>query len=144
MGRNRAKVTGRAESGYYFQIPEYVLNSEQFRRLSYMAKALLLDIGAQFRGRNNGDLNATYSTMQKRNWKSKDSLAKTLRELLGARLLIKTRQGGRNQCCLYALGWRGIDDCGGKLDLALTTKVPLFAPIKNQSPTPATVPTRPT
>ena len=134
MGRTRAKVTGRADGGYFFPVPAHVLNSEQFRGLSYMAKALLLDIGAQFRGRNNGDLNATFSTMEKRNWKSKDTLHKAKQELIDARLLVLTRQGGKNQCSLFAFGWQGIDECGGKLDPALTTNVPLFAPLKKPIP----------
>jgi len=84
---------------------------------SKKARALLLDIGAQYRGNNNGDLAAPWSWMRARGWKSKDTLKRALDELLQAGMIELTRQGGLHCPNLYAVTWIGIDDCSGKLDV---------------------------
>jgi hypothetical protein len=60
--------------------------------------------------------------MQKRGWKSKDTLSKALKELLAGDWLEVTRQGGRNQATLYAVTFYAIDDCKGKLDIESTSR----------------------
>ncbi|WP_303900773.1 hypothetical protein [Thiohalomonas denitrificans] len=85
---------------------------------------LLVDLGAQYRGTNNGDLTAAFSIMERRGWKSKSSLQNALVELLETGWIIKTRQGGRNFPSLYALTFLPIDECGGKLDRP-STNAPL-------------------
>jgi DNA-binding PadR family transcriptional regulator len=65
---------------------------------------------------NNGDLTAAWRTMRVKGWASKATLYKALRELDATGFIIKTRQGGRRLCSLYAVTWRGIDECAGKLD----------------------------
>jgi hypothetical protein len=40
-------------------------------------------------------------------------------------MIIKTRQGGKNYPCLYAITWQPIDECRGKnLELGPTTTAP--------------------
>lgn len=118
--RSRRRHVGRSESGGYFALPHAVMASPAYLRLSHHAVALLNNLGAQYRGRNNGDLSAAWSVMQALGWKSRDTLRKALEELLAAGLIEKTRQGGKRVCCLYALTWHPIDECGGKLDCAPT------------------------
>jgi len=124
MPRKRLTYKGRAEqgSGGFFGLPHAVMASPSFRGLSAQAVKLLCDIGGQYRGKNNGDLCATWRVMQRLGWRSRDTLARALRELLGAGLIELTRQGGLNRCSLYALSWRSIDDCKGKLDVLPTIK----------------------
>jgi hypothetical protein len=81
---------------------------------------LLIDVAAQYRGTNNGDLSASFTLMKKRGWTSKDQLQKALTELLDRGFLILTRQGGRTMPSLFALTWESIDECGGKLDISST------------------------
>ena len=88
-----------------------------FAKLSGIAAKMLLELGRQYNGTNNGDLCATRKTLASRGWNSNDSMNRALRELEYYEFITKTRQGGKNLCSLYALGWRGIDECGGKLDL---------------------------
>lgn len=109
------------ESGSYLALPHAVLKSSAYRRLSAHAVKLLCDIGAQFSGYNNGNLSATWRIMQPLGWKSRDTLAKSLRELCTAGFIELTRQGGLNKCCLYALTWRSIDECKGRLDVPATS-----------------------
>lgn len=118
--RDRTRHKGRRESGTFLRLPTEVLDSPKFLALSHKAKALLLDLGAQFRGRNNGDQCATWSLMQRRRWRSKGTLQSALRELLAAGMIEQTRQGGMHVCSLYGFTWLPIDHCGGKLDVSET------------------------
>lgn len=120
MARSRSKHKGRATSGGFLALPHAVMDSPAFRGLSAHALKLLIDLAAQYRGANNGDLSAAWAVMRERGWKSRDTLAKALRELLEAGLIERTREGGRpgkggnRVCALYALTWLAIDDCNGK------------------------------
>lgn len=124
MADARQKAMGRRTSGYFFPMPQHILVSEQYARLSSKAVKLLLDLGGQFRGYNNGDMSAAWKLMERRGWNSRDTLAKALKELLDSGFIIKTRQGGKNKTCLYGVTWLGIDECKGKLDIA-SSSVPL-------------------
>ncbi|MHB1799619.1 MAG: hypothetical protein ACYCUI_15195 [Vulcanimicrobiaceae bacterium] len=118
MARTRRKIVGRADSGGFFALPNAVLESPNYRMLSAHAVKLLCDLGAQYRGANNGDLSATWSIMHARGWRSRDTLGRAMAELLHFGLIERTRQGGMHQCSLFALTWQAIDDCKGKLDCA--------------------------
>tara|TARA_B100000809_G_scaffold163972_1_gene161328 strand:+ start:523 stop:870 length:348 start_codon:yes stop_codon:yes gene_type:complete len=94
-----------------------MIHHENFRTLSTRATKLLIDIAAQYRGSNNGDLCAPFRLMKQRGWRSSDQLYKARDELLDRELIVVSRQGGRNRCTLYALTWLSVDDCDGKLDI---------------------------
>src|SRR5687767_1943985 len=112
-GRKRASV--RAPGGF-IALPKIVIGCEQFASLSAHAVKLLLDLLNQFRGNNNGDLCATWSAMKKRGWRSKDTLDKARRELLGGRWIALTRQGGLHAPSLYGVTFFGLDE-SPKLEL---------------------------
>lgn len=117
MARTREKFKARRDSGWFFRMPVEVLDSRTYCALSFKARALLLDLGAQYRGNNNGDLAAPWSWMRKRGWVSKDTLHRALKELLETGMIELTRQGGLHCPSLYAVTWLGIDECSGKLDI---------------------------
>ncbi|MBP0634244.1 hypothetical protein [Cupriavidus sp. AcVe19-6a] len=89
----------------YSRLPHSIQESPAFRSLSYGARSLLLDLIWQHRGGNNGGLIASSKYLGRLGWKSKDTLARALNELLGCRLLVQTREGGRNRVACYALAW---------------------------------------
>lgn len=123
--RNRIRVKGRREAGSFVAVPHACLNHANYTRLQPRAVKLLWDIYAQYRGQNNGDLCAAWSVMQNRGWRSKDQLNKALGELQSSGWIIKTRQGGRNQCSLYAVTFQAIDECHPKrLDVPPTVTAP--------------------
>lgn len=124
MARNRLRAKGRRESGSFVSIPHDCLNHSNYTRLSAYAVKLLLDLCAQFRGTNNGDFTAAWRHMKARGWKSKATVARAMRELKLAGWVMQTRQGGRNQCSLYAVTFKPIDSCGGKLDIRGTNTAP--------------------
>lgn len=115
--RSRDRFKSRQDMGWFFRMPVTVLDSPAYRALTFKARALLLDLGAQYRGHNNGDFAAPWSMMKTRGWKSKDTLQNALRELLASGFIVQTRQGGLHCPSLFAVTWIGIDECGGKLDV---------------------------
>lgn len=120
MKRNRMRHTGRRPGHSFLALPHCILESEHYAALSAQAVKLLLDIGGQYRGSNNGDLVATWKYMHKRGWRSRNTLAYAKAELLAAGFIEKTREGGLRFPVLYAISWLSIDECGGKLEVAAT------------------------
>jgi hypothetical protein len=105
MGREKQTRKLRFPGGF-LAIPHCVSNSIRYRRLSAISVKLLIDIGNQYNGKNNGDLCATWSLMRPRGWKSEDTLNRAKRELLQAGFIAETRKGRRpNLCSLYGLTW---------------------------------------
>ena len=124
MAASYAKAKGRREKGSFVPLPRAVLQDEKFARLSPRATKLLVDLLAQYGGFNNGDLEATFNTMQERGWRSKSQLAKGIKELREAGFIRLTRQGGLGGCSLYAVTFFSIDECGGKLEEPATKTPP--------------------
>ena len=91
--------------------------------LSHSGAHLLDNLTAQYNGKNNGDLSAAPKIMKLYGWNSHGSVNNAIAELIAKGFIEQTRQGGRNQCSLYAITWYSIDECGGKLDVK-PTKVP--------------------
>lgn len=105
-------------------MPHRILECEPYTKLSAKGVKLMVDLFAQFRGSNNGDFSMAWAVMQKRGWRSRDTLNRACKELLGNGFIVQTRQGGRHQCNLYAVTWLAIDDCNGKLDCPPTNVPP--------------------
>ncbi len=120
LSHRRLRAKGRASRSSFVSLPHSLLNHPAMAKLSTRATKLLIDLATQYRGKNNGDLSATLTTLKKRGWKSSDQLFKARDELIDRGLIIVTRQGGRNLCNLYAITWQPIDDCKGKLDICST------------------------
>ena len=94
----------------FLALPYSVLNSPLFLTLTPHAVKLLLDVAAQYRGDNNGDLALAWKLMQPRGWRSEATLHKAKRELLDAGFFYETRKGRRpNVCSLFALTWPMLD-----------------------------------
>ena len=107
--------------GFFF-LPAVVLQCRDFIDLKGSALKLLIDLGSQYNGYNNGDLCAGMSVMRKRGWNSNQQLTKGTNELLKRNLITQTRQGGLHLGPnLYAFTWQPIDKCAGKLDVEATT-----------------------
>lgn len=123
MGRKRM-----ANGEHYAMLPVKVLMSDACRTLPNWAHRTLVAIAAQYRGNNGGDLAMTWSMGRKFGITSKGLLVLSLTMLLDRGLIQKTRQGGKKPLgpTLYALTWKPIDACGGKLDVPPTT-VPTHA-----------------
>lgn len=108
MARNRFK--GNRIGGPFLALPRELIDHPAFLRLSAYAKALLIDLGAQYRGDNNGDLCAAWKLMKPRGWRSEATLHKAKQELLNADFIFEARKGRRpNVCSLFALTWLPFD-----------------------------------
>ena len=87
-----------------------------------------------------------WTIMEKRGWKSRDTLNKARKELLNVELIIVARYGDRKRPHLYALTFFAIDECQGKLDVKSTERPPSYwrlhepvPPIKIKVTTPHSV-----
>lgn len=110
MARNRHKGNRIGEG--FVALPYSVLNSPLFIALSPYAVKLLIDVAAQYRGDNNGDLSVAWKLMHARGWRSEATLHKAKRELLDSGFLFEARKGRRpNVCSLFALTWPNFDYC---------------------------------
>lgn len=119
--KSRYRHKGRMESGSFLSVPHAVMDSSAWRQCNGTAIKLLLDIARQFNGRNNGDLCAAASVLP---GLAPETRTRALRELRHYGLLLLTRQGGLFGPSLYALTWKPIHECGGKLETGATVKPP--------------------
>ena len=117
----RSQAKGRREHGSFVALPHAVIRHKNFATLSPRATKLLFDLLASFNGKNNGDFSAAWTLMKKRGWRSRDQLDKARKELLERGFIVKTRQGGRNKCSLFAVTFFAIDECNGKLEVPATS-----------------------
>lgn len=117
------KNNNRRQKGRWAGIPHRVIESGSYSRLDGWDVKLLLELAKQYNGRNNGDLSATFSQSKELGWRSSGTLSGAIKKLLRYGFIQKTRQGGKNRCCLYALTWAAIDECKGKLEVG-PTKTP--------------------
>ena len=117
---DRQKHKGRSERGGFSLIPYAVQDSPNWHRCGGTAIKLLLALTRQYNGRNNGDLCASASVLEKYGLTRSGANPLAARELRYYGLIALTRQGGLHGPSLYALSWQAIDDRGGKLDCAPT------------------------
>ena len=124
MVDKRQKIKGRRTGHTFSAKPHHIFRADckngipsPASVLSHMAAHLLDNLTAQFNGTNNGDLSAAPKIMKLYGWNSQGSIHKALAELLALGFIEQTRQGGKNQCSLYAVTWLAIDECNGKLDV---------------------------
>lgn len=120
VANKREKTKNRKTSGSFLRLRHDILESDAYKKLSSSTVKLIIDLAAQYRGKNNGDLCTAWVFMKERGWRSKSTLYKAMKEAEDAGFILRTRQGGINKCNLFAVTWESIDECGGKLDVKST------------------------
>jgi hypothetical protein len=93
------------DGGYAFVVPYTLLRHDNWRRMSPYACKLVIDLGRQYSGFNNGHLCAAWELMRQEGWRSRETLFFAIAEAEHYRVIVKTRQGGRNRPNLYGLTW---------------------------------------
>ena len=126
--RPRNKRAPKWGGGQFAALPEVVLRSAKFASLSPVAVKLMLDLLSQYNGKNNGDLCAAYSVMQKRGWSSKSNLDRALKELLATKFIAIAEQGGRHKPTLYAITFYAVDECSDKKGISKHSLKPTSMP----------------
>ena len=112
MSKRNLNGKDRRIKGPFGMVPKAVHESQAYRSLSPRAAKLLLDMLMQYNGSNNGDLNASFQSLKRYGWGSKNNLHRAAVELRESGLIFRTRVGGRNNVCsLYGLAWQPIDEC---------------------------------
>jgi hypothetical protein len=77
----------------FVPLPKNVLRSEEFAAMPTAAKALMLDLMAQYTGKNNGRLSPSYEAMRRCGWTSKGTLLRAKASLLECTFALQTRIG---------------------------------------------------
>lgn len=116
MARKRKGQSNvRTEMGGFVRLPHAITRSYIYNhKLSAYGVKLLVDLGNQYNGKNNGDLSLAYSVMKDKGWRSPSTLSKAIKELKALDLIEVTRLGARKRCSLYALTFHAIDECQAK------------------------------
>jgi hypothetical protein len=129
MGIHRRKNNGRSVHealGEYFALPLSIVCHDNWTQLSANGCKLVVDMGKQFNGRNNGYLSASWEKMSLYGWKSRETLAIAIAEAQHYGLVERTRQGGYKRPNFYALTWWRIhpdpDGKHGPLDCQPTAR----------------------
>lgn len=108
MGRVKS---AKGFAGGFLGLPAAMLNCPKYRQLSASSVKLLVDIGSQYNGKNNGDLSAAWKVMQPKGWRSEATLNRAKKELLATGFIAETRKGGRhNLCSLYGITWQPLNN----------------------------------
>ena len=106
----RAKFKGSKINEPFVAVFRSVMDSPAFAALSPHACKLLLELMAQYKGDNNGNLTVAWSVVSKRGWKSRTTLWRCKSELINAGFLYVTRKGHMPSTCeLLALTWFPLD-----------------------------------
>ena len=111
--KRKGHDTGRDQGGFV-ALPWSVLDSAAYARLSHPAKALLLEVARQFVRDNNGRMLLSRAYLQKRGWKSNDTINNAKAELSTAGFIFQTVMGHRpNKASWFAVTWRALDKIPG-------------------------------
>jgi hypothetical protein len=104
------KNTKKRSTASFVALPKYLINSRKYQELKGNSIKLLTQIAEQYNGSNNGDLQASFSVLKHKGWKSSETLDRALKELVESGFLVKTRQGHfPNICSLFGVTWQPID-----------------------------------
>ena len=128
MGARAQKKKGR-----FVGIPYHICVSQQWDDLTGNETKLLLQLYRQYTGSNNGDFSCTWSVMKDKGWNSPTTLNNVKKELIKKGWIEETRKGYTGRCSLYAVTFKPIDDCKGKLDVK-PTRAPSMGFIKIKAP----------
>lgn len=94
----------------FLLLPHVVIDSPAYLALSFSARALLVDVGRQFSGENNGQLLICDKVLKPRGWKSSATIHKAKQELLDAGFMQETRKGQKpNKASWFAVTWQALD-----------------------------------
>ena len=118
MADRRGRATGRLgvkRGEHYALLPEELMASTAYCALPDWAKVVLFALASRFNGHNNGNLSLPWSEARHRGISAPWKLYAGLRVLEKTDLVHCTRRGrlerGMKIPSLYALTWRGIDNC---------------------------------
>jgi hypothetical protein len=143
-GRNpkRKNIDSSRDAGGFIALPWSVIDCPAYRRLSLIAKCLLVEVARQYCKDNNGRMLLSRAYMSKRGWMSNDTISKAKLELTEAGFIYQTVMGHRpNRASWYAITWYSLDRLVG-YDVGAETGFLRGAylknpPLKNASLTPS-------
>ena len=115
-GRNGSKKNRKVDRDGigFIALPWAVIDSQSFKDLSLIAKALLLEVARQYVLNNNGRLLCSMRYLKSRGLNSCDVVTRAKRELIDAGFIFETVMGHRpNKASWYAITWYPLDKIPG-------------------------------
>lgn len=119
MTETKRRKDPLAVRGAWIPVPLPFLRSRACAQLSTHASKLLLDALSMLstNAKRNGDISLTPKLMAPRGWTSRETLSAAIYELVESGILIKTKQGSREDTNLYALTLYPLDCDQSKIDI---------------------------
>lgn len=102
-GKNKSKLIKGLNGSSFTAQRHDVTTSPEIMALGLAAKWVFFRLSSKYNRKNNGDLSAPLNKAKEEFNLTGQSLKNALDELIAAGFLEITRQGGKNQCSLYAL-----------------------------------------
>lgn len=109
---------GKSKAPPFAMLQKAMIQSPGYRSLSFVARVVLIELLAQYNGKNNGDLSATRSMAKEWGIGSAHTLQRALEDLVSAGWVMQSRSslfskhGAR--CALYAIAWMPVNECPDK------------------------------
>ncbi|MBV7387251.1 helix-turn-helix domain-containing protein [Pasteurellaceae bacterium TAE3-ERU1] len=97
------EIKGSINGASFFVGRKDLFTHANYYALSKNAKILLVELLARYNGKNNGDLAITYDEVAQILRISRQRAFNAFKELEEAGFIVKTRQGNRRECSLYAV-----------------------------------------
>jgi hypothetical protein len=115
VARSKFKGDGdRCDGTTFIRLPDVLIESPGYRRASFTARALLIDVALQYKGHNKGKLVACAKYLKPKGWSSNGTVLRALHELQDCGLIFETRKGARpNKAAWFALTWRDLNQVVG-------------------------------
>ena len=114
MGKNRTRRDTGRDGGPFIALPWSVTDTPSYARLSFPARALLVEFARQFVRDNNGRMLASRNYLAPRGWASTGAIKRAKDELLAAGFIFQTVIGQRpNKASWYAVTWHRLDPIPG-------------------------------
>lgn len=108
------KGSSNRDGTAFLALPWQVLDCPAYGRLSYPARALLLEVGRQYHRDDNGRMLLSRAYLATRGWRSADVIHRAKTELLEGGFIFETVKGHRpNKASWYAATWLALDRLAG-------------------------------
>jgi len=129
--RKRPKATGKGAKPLHLGIEHWIIDSAEFKALKGSPIKMLIALGRQYKGYNNGNLKLS---LARSHWRSDDTSTNAIKFLLESGWIVKTKHGGLGiGSDMFAITWWPIDECKEPHDYP-TEHAPSHAWMKTRRP----------
>lgn len=111
MSKSYAQAKGRRANRPFKMLYDDMLKSKAFRYLTGNELKVLMYLISKYNGSNNGNLEILFSDVKSEIALTKPTLSTAIKGLIEKGFIVRSREGGKNTCSLYALTCYPVDEC---------------------------------